>query len=846
VADRRGKRPPGPGRFDNDSTCCEACGLVHVRPKGFAVEEFSLTYEGFDPQSERLREVLTSTGNGRFCSRGAAEWEDADSVHYPGTYAHGIFNRETTILGGVPVLNEDLVNLPNWLVLKLRIEGGDAVRLAEVDVLDYRHELDLRRAVMTRSVRFRDGAGRETTLRSRRFVSMARPNQAAIEWTLTAHNWSGGVQIVSAIDGRVTNHGVARYLELEGRHLDPVSPRTFGPDVIALKVKTRQSDAYISQAARTRVFRGQQPVAVERTLYQTEDYIQQVLAVELAAEAPIRIEKMVALATSRDPATSDTLSKAAAAATRRPDFARALARHTDAWEELWRVCDVRVRGDDEVQQLLRLHICHILQVCSRNTADLDAGVPARGLNGEAYRGHVFWDELYVYPFLSLRLPEVTRGLLMYRYRRLEEARAAAQEAGFSGAMFPWQSGSEGTEETQHVHLNPLSGRWEPDLSRNQRHVNAAIFYNVWQYFQATRDQPFLRDYGAEMMLEIARFWGSIAHFNAERGRYEIHGVMGPDEFHEKYPGAEQGGLHNNAYTNVMVAWLCGLACDVLTLLPDNRADVLRARLEISDEEPALWQDMSRRMFVPFHDDGIISQFEGYEQLEELDWAAYRERYGNIQRLDRILRAEGDDPNRYKVSKQADTVMLFYLFSPAALRGLFERLGYEYRADTAARNVAYYDQRTSHGSTLSFVTHAGVLVRLDPESSWERFLVALRSDAEDIQGGTTPEGVHMGVMAGTVDLIQRDYTGTEIRDGVLQFEPRLPAAVEQVSFWMQFQRTPLRVALDHDRLELFVYREGAGGPIRVGVGDQIREMCPGDTEIFELSSPVPAGEPESRA
>ena len=178
--------------------------------------------------------MLTSTGNGRFCARGAAEWEDADGVHYPGTYAHGIYNRETTILGGVPVRNEDLVNLPNWLVLKLRIEGGDAVRLTDVETLDYRHELDPRRAAMTRSVRFRDSAGRETTLYSRRFVSMAHPDRAGIEWTLTAHNWSGRVEVVSAIDGRITNRGVARYLELEGRHLDPVSPRTFGPEVIAL------------------------------------------------------------------------------------------------------------------------------------------------------------------------------------------------------------------------------------------------------------------------------------------------------------------------------------------------------------------------------------------------------------------------------------------------------------------------------------------------------------------------------------------------------------------------------------------------------------------------------------
>ena len=515
---------------------------VNRRLEDFAVEAFSLTYEDYDPDQEGLREVLTSSGNGRFCSRGAAEWEDADGVHYPGTYAHGVYNRETTILGGVPVRNEDLVNLPNWLVLRLRIEGEDAIGFGNVELLDYRHELDLRRALTTRSVRLRDASGREIQLSSRRFVSMAHPHRAGIEWTLTASNWSGRVEVVSAIDGRVTNRGVARYLELEGRHLDPVSPRTFGPDVIALKVETRQSNIYISEAARTRVFAGEQPMAVERTLYQTDDYIQQVLAFELGERAPVRVEKMVTLAISRDPATSDTLTKAGTIALRRPDFAHDLARHIDAWEELWRVCDVRVRGDEEVQQLLRLHICHVLQVCSRHTADLDAGVPARGLNGEAYRGHVFWDELYVYPFLSLRLPEVTRGLLMYRYRRLEEARAAAREAGLEGAMFPWQSGSEGTEETQHVHLNPMSGRWEPDLSRNQRHVNAAIFYNVWRYFQATGDLPFLRDYGAELMLEIARFWASIAHFNPERGRYEIHGVMGPDEFHEKYPGAREGGF----------------------------------------------------------------------------------------------------------------------------------------------------------------------------------------------------------------------------------------------------------------------------------------------------------------
>ena len=798
------------------------------------MDGFLLAYDGFDPEAEGLREALTSTGNGYLCVRGAAEWEDADGVHYPGTYAHGGYNRETTILGGLPVLNEDLVNLPNWLVLQLRTEGGDVIRLADVDLLGYRHELDIRFATVSRYLSFRDHEGHETTLHSRRFVSMADPHHGGIEWTLVPQNWSGRVEVVTAIDGRVSNAGVARYRQLEGRHLNPVAPRTLGPEVIALKAETRQSNLYISQAARTRVFRGDRPVQVERRLYQMEDYIQQVLAFDVRQGEPIRVEKLVTFFTSRDPAVSDTLVKAATSVARHTDFGASFERHAAAWEELWRVCDVRVSGEESVQLLLRLHTAHVLQVCSRNTADLDAGLPARGLNGEAYRGHVFWDELYAFPFFNIRLPEVTRGLLMYRYRRVGEARAAAREEGFRGAMFPWQSGSDGTEETQRVHLNPVSDRWEPDLSRNQRHVNAAIFWNIWQYFQTTHDQAFLRDYGAEMMLSITRFWASIAHFNTERERYEIHGVMGPDEFHDKYPDAPRGGLRNNAYTNVMVAWLCDIADKLLALLPASRAEELRERFGIGDDELAVWRDMSRRMFVPFHDDGIISQFEGYEDLEELDWDAYRAKYGNIQRLDRILRAEGRDPNLYKVTKQADTVMLFFLFRDEELREVFGRLGYAYDAGTISRNVTYYDRRTSHGSTLSFVTHAGVLAAIDPESSWERFLVALRSDAEDIQGGTTKEGIHMGVMAGTLDLVQRSYAGTYISDGVLCFDPRLPNRLASLSFSMQFRETPIQLTLTRDRLTLALHAEGGSRSVKVAVRGDVRKLSVGDRTVFELS------------
>jgi alpha,alpha-trehalase len=422
---------------------------------------------------------------------------------------------------------------------------------------------------------------------------------------------------------------------------------------------------------------------------------------------------------------------------------------------------------------------------------------------------------------------------MYRYRRLDEARAAAKDVGSRGAMYPWQSGSDGKEETQVVHLNPRSGRWDRDLSHNQRHVSAAIFYNIWRYYQATEDYEFLLGYGAEMMLEIARFWSSIAKFNPDRGRYEIHGVMGPDEFHEKYPDSEEEGLSNNAYTNVMVAWICETAQEVVERLPERARRSLGAKIGLSENEVEMWKDMSHRMFVPFHDNGIISQFEGYEKLEELDWEFYRAKYGNIQRLDRILRAEGDTPDRYKLSKQADALMLFFMFAEEELRRLFKQLGYKYSPSTARKNIAYYEPRTTHGSTLSFVVHAAILADLDPKRSWDMFTTALESDVGDIQGGTTKEGIHMGVMAGALDLIQRGYMGAEIQDGVLCFSPKPNERLDGLSLPLRFRKTQLEIALEGKSLMVAAPTDGLGRTIEVRVGDESREIKDGEHYVFPL-------------
>ncbi|MBL4556740.1 MAG: hypothetical protein JKP98_04775 [Rhodobacteraceae bacterium] len=304
--------------------------------------------------------------------------------------------------------------------------------------------------------------------------------------------------------------------------------------------------------------------------------------------------------------------------------------------------------------------------------------------------------------------------------------------------------------------------------------------------------------------------------------------MGPDEFHTAYPGADpdtEGGLDNNAYSNFMAAWILTRAIDVLDWLPGDARARLCVRIGLDEAELAHWQEIGRKLVIPFHD-GVISQFEGYGDLKEFDWPGYRAKYGDIQRLDRVLEAEGDDPNNYKVSKQADALMIFYLFSRAEIARVFERLGYDFRSELIPDTIRYYEARTSHGSTLSFLAHAWVLARSDRQRSWELALTALESDIADIQDGTTPEGIHLGAMAGTVDLIQRCYTGIEMRPEALALNPRLP---EEVT------RLEMSLVHHHHVLDITVTQEELTVASRPAVADPMTILYRG------WARPLPAGQ-----
>ena len=272
--------------------------------------------------------------------------------------------------------------------------------------------------------------------------------------------------------------------------------------------------------------------------------------------------------------------------------------------------------------------------------------------------------------------------------------------------------------------------------------------------------------------------------------------MGPDEFHEKYPGTTKPGFKDNAYTNLLIVWTLKKAQEALDNLPQKVKSKFLKKFQISQKELNDWKDITKRMKIIINDKGIISQFDGYFKLKELNWAAYKLKYGNIQRLDRILKAEGKSPNNYKVAKQADVLMLFYLLPASEIRVLLYNLGYKTDRSILEKNYNYYLKRTSHGSTLSRVVHCYLSERLGKmREAWDWYNDVIKSDIYDVQGGTTPEGIHTGVMGGSIHIAIQAFAGISVGKNKIYIMPRLPKKWLSIKFhifhmgtWISFTIT----------------------------------------------------------
>ena len=675
-----------------------------------------VSYDNYDPAHEKQRESLCALGNGKFCTRGASFESVSDENHYPGTYVAGCYNTTNLEVNEQGKFDrEDLVNMPNWLSLNFKIDDGDWFSIDQVEVLKYSQRLNLKEGILYRDLTIRDHKGRETKLSERRFVHMRFSHIAGIELQITSVNWDGQLTIRSGIDAKILNSGDdidKRFAAI--KHTKTID-KSAEDKYTVLKVITSDSKVVVAMAARTEFIVEDQPIEPSRKTVEEDEFVGQEVTIELKKSQTCKTQKTCSLYTSRDRGIYEPKITALEEVRDSFPFDELAQRQVDAWRSLWRQFDLFIETNEENSKLipsllLHLNSFHTLQTASTHTVDLDTGVPARGWTGEGYQGHVFWDELFVFPFINYRMPNISAALLKYRYRRLSEARKIAKKYGAKGACFPWQSASDGKERTPDYWWMPSEQKWIRDYTHLELHVNAAVAYNVWQYYQVTADDDFMYSYGSEILLEIARFFATFAKFNQERQRYEIHGVIGPDEFHNGYPNFKQAGVNNNAYTNIMAAWTIGRALELLDKLPADHCHHICTRLQIDEAELELWKKVSTQMYVPIMKNGVIEQFEGYEQLEEFPTDGNG--HISIDEMNRQLNANFGYLNQYKLSKQADVLMLGFLFFPCELKKLFSSMGLPEDASDLEKMAEYYIPRTANQSTLSRVAHAWVLSRLD--------------------------------------------------------------------------------------------------------------------------------------
>lgn len=599
---------------------------------------WTLVVEGFDQGLERSIESVMALVNGYSGTRAAVE--EGSSVSNPSTFVAGVFNQpekpqDSALEAPIP----EIVVAPNWSKLGIAVENAD-LTIETTELLEQRRMLDIRQGVMLREWRVRDNQGRTTRLSSLRFASLADRHVLVQVVTLTPEDYSGDVMLSSVVDGRVHN-------ENNTVHLQPVSATPLS-DGAMLTVQTTEGKYTLVFAAQAMVedAEGNQIVGEAVNGDATIG-----MRFSFAAEQgqTYTLSKYVALYTSRDGERPEEAAQSKLSAITAAGTSTLLAQHVDAWAERWRDCDVEISGDEEVQREVRWAVYHLAG--SAWYGDERSSVGARSITGERYRGHVFWDtETFVWPFHCYTEPQTARSLLMYRYHTLQGARNKATAQGYKGALFAWESTDSGEETTPPWIRLPNGVRQQILTGEQEHHLAADIAYAILQYRQATRDDEFFLNYGAEMLLDIARFWSSRVVLGDDN-KYHINTVIGPDEYHEY--------TDDSAYTNVMAQWTIRRALEAAAELQNNHGDqwqILAQQLDLNDEELAYWKHVADNITVLFDPEtGLFEQFKGYHNLEEVDLTGHDM---SIKTMDLVLGWE--HLQKTKVLKQADVVMLIFL------------------------------------------------------------------------------------------------------------------------------------------------------------------------------------------
>jgi alpha,alpha-trehalose phosphorylase len=758
----------------------------------YPADEWNVIERAFHPEFLAQSETMLALGNGYLGMRGCPEEGGPNAENttlingfhetWPIVYAEDAY--------GFAKTGQTICNVTDSKIIKLFVDD-EPFWLPDARLLSYDRRLNMKSGTLDREILWETPAGKQVSIRSRRLVSFENRHVAAISYCVTLLNANAFVLISS----EMTADQPASHIDTDdprlakafsGRVLHPQACYSKGCRIVLCHA-TKKSRLTVACAT---------DHALETSCPHTDNTVctdhfgQVAFTIEARQDCPIQLTKYIVYHTSNTASAQELCGRAEWTLDRVTvqGFQQLLTSQEQYLDDFWRRSDVRIkdvredrtkRSTVEIQQAIRFNLFHVLQASARAE---DTGVPAKGLTGKAYEGHYFWDtEIYLLPFLTYTSPRIARNLLIFRYNMLPQARARAKQLGHRGAMFPWRT-INGEEASAYYAAGTA-----------QYHINADIMYALRKYVQATGDESFLRDYGAEMLVETARLWLDLGFYSETRGgKFCINGVTGPDEY--------SAVVNNNAYTNLMARENLRYAAQTVKSLQSAEPDAYNALAHKTALEPSeveRWIRAAENMYVPCDEDRqIVLQDESFLDREPWDFKNTPPEHYPL-----LLFYHPLDIYRKRVIKQADVVLAMFL------------LGDMFSPEAKKRNFYFYDPLTTGDSSLSSCVEAIIAAQVgDIEKGIRYGMAALLMDLADV-GGNVKDGCHIASMGGTWMMLTYGLGGMQDNDGTLSFWPRrAPEENAILRFPVTYRGQTLEIEIGPEKVE-YALRNGESIVIR---------------------------------
>lgn len=714
----------------------------------------------FNPEYLQHYETIFTLGNGYLGTRGSLEEEYAESN--PGTFIAGTYDQ-------APEEVTELPKVANWTAAEVEL-AGERFDLKTGEILDYQRVLNLKQGTLQRMVKWKSPQGKITDIRFKRFVSRADQHKLGLKLALEPKNYSGTVKLTSKLDGQVTNSGTQHFIEQEKCALKEESG-------VYLVQRTQESAIDVALAVahnlNTEGFTEEYKIARRQINY--------CLTGEVEAGQEITLEKLSGIYTSREETAPKKEAIAAVQEAAAAGYDKLESEHSQVWHRDWQQADVKIAGPTFDQLAVRFAVFQQLQMA--NKSDDQVSIAAKGLAGEGYRGHVFWDnEIFNLPFFIYNYPEIAKSLLNYRYHTLEGARKKAADNGYEGAQYAWESARTGEETTpKWGGLDIETGEpiriWCGEI---EQHITADIAYAVDHYYRVTGDQEFLLDYGLEILLSTSRFWASRVEYNESRERYEIRDVLGPDEYSEH--------VDNDVYTNMLVKWQLDRTLELAQKIKKEHPEVwsqLAEKLSLVENELDRWQEIAEKMFINYDEkEKLYIQYEGFFADDNVDEKIKQAKKQEVPLPDVM---SWEQVNQSQALKQPDVIMLQYLLSDQ----------FDYEERKAAWKL--YEPKTMHDSSLSPSIHAIVAVEMgEVDKAYDYFQM---SSEVDLTVGGSEAGLHAACLGGLWQAVVNGFAGLRVKKDQIELNPQLPPVWEELEFSIIWNGQELAIKITRDKLKI---------------------------------------------